>query len=109
MTRHSDYPICRHTKANGRRCQAPALITSVFCRHHQKVRRTRPATISAGPGLSTQPFHPLQSHESISRTLALILQGIAANRIHPRQAGKMLYACQTAVLNLDQTPITRRT
>ncbi|HEY4382781.1 MAG TPA: hypothetical protein VGN01_20735 [Acidobacteriaceae bacterium] len=86
--RHSDYPLCRHTRTNGRLCQAPALTTSAFCRHHQKLHRTRMSTVSAGPGLSTNVLHPLHNARSIQQALAMVLSGLASNRIHPKQAGR---------------------
>jgi hypothetical protein len=100
----SDYPLCRHTKTNGRRCQSPALTTSAFCHHHQKLRRTRGTTLNSGPGLSTHVLHPLRNADSIQQALAMVIAGLASNRIHPKQAGKMLYALQTASTLLRQAP-----
>jgi hypothetical protein len=99
-TRHSDYPLCRHTKTNGLQCKSPALTSSAFCHHHQKLRRTRPLTISAGPGLSTHVLHPLHNANSVRQALSMVLSGLAANRIHPKSAGKMLYALQLAASEL---------
>jgi hypothetical protein len=104
ITRTSEYPLCRHTKTNGRICQSPALATSAFCHHHQKLRRTRPSTISAGPGLSTHVLHPLRNAESVQQALSMVLSGLAGGRIPDKQAGKMLYALQIASLNLHATP-----
>jgi hypothetical protein len=103
MPRQSDYPLCRHTKTNGRLCQAPALTTSAFCHRHQKLRRTRPSTIAAGPGLSTQVLYPLRNADSILHAVAMVLTGIASNRIHPKIGGRMLFALQvaTSALNKD--------
>ena len=103
MDSHADkYPICRHIKTNGRRCQSPALATSAFCYFHQKVRRTRPSTIGAGPGLSTHVLHPLRNARSIQQALAMVLSGISTGQIHPKQAGKMLYALQLAAKTLTE-------
>jgi hypothetical protein len=90
---HSDYPLCRHTKTNGRRCQSPALTTSAFCRHHQRARRT--GTSVSGPGHSTSVLYPLRNAESVQQALSMVFSGIATGQIHPRQAGKMLFALQT--------------
>jgi hypothetical protein len=102
--RNSAYPLCRHTKTDGHLCRSPALATSAFCHFHQKLRRTSRSTLSAGPGLSTHVLHPLQDSQSILRALSMVLTGIAANRIHPKIAGKMLYALQTATTNLRKAP-----
>src|ERR1035437_10283823 len=100
----SEYPLCRHTKTNGHRCQSPALATSAFCHFHQKLRRTRRSTIGAGPGLSTHVLHPLRKAESIRHALSMVLSGLATGRLRPRQAGKMLYALQLAVSDHQANP-----
>jgi hypothetical protein len=99
----SAYPLCRHTKTNGLICQSPALIESAFCFHHQKLRRTRRTTLGAGPGLSTNVLHPLRNAQTILQAASMVLSGIASNRIHPRKAGKMLYALQIATSRLHAT------
>jgi hypothetical protein len=100
--RNSDYPLCRHTKTNGLQCQSPALTTSAFCYHHQKLRRTRRSTISSGPGLSTNVLHPLRNADSIRQALAMVLCGLAANRIHPKTAGRMTWLLQQAASDLHK-------
>jgi hypothetical protein len=96
----SQYPICRHTKTNGLRCQSPALASSAFCYHHQKLRRTRMKAISSGPGLSTQVMHPLHNARSIQQALSMVLNGLVTGQIHRKQGGRMLYVLQTAMANL---------
>lgn len=103
--RHSDYPLCRHTKTNGRLCQSAALRTSAFCRSHQKLRRTRPTTISAGPGLSTHVLHPLRNAKSIGHALSMVLSALATGQIDPKRGGKMLYALQLASSDLQRTSL----
>jgi hypothetical protein len=98
----SRFPICRHTKTNGRRCQSPALTSSAFCYFHEKLRRT--SRQSSGPGLSTNVLYPLRSSKSVQQALAMVLTGIASGRIHHKQSGKMLFALQIAVSNLPQKP-----
>ena len=97
-----EYPLCRHTKTNGRRCQSPALTTSAFCHHHQKLRRTRGTTLNSGPGLSTHVLHPLRNAQSIQEALAMGLSGIASGRLHPKVAGRMFYALHMARVNLNR-------
>jgi hypothetical protein len=98
-TRYSEYPLCRHTRINGRRCQSPALTSSAFCYHHRKLRRTRASTIDAGPAvtrLSRNVLNPLRDANSIRHALAMVLGGLASNQLHPKQAGRMIYALQVA-------------
>ncbi len=99
FVRNSEYPLCRHTKTNGLRCKSPALTTSAFCFHHQKRRRTQ----IAGPGFSTGVLHPLHNAGSIQQALAMVLTGLAANTIHPKVGGKMVYALQQATANLRKS------
>jgi hypothetical protein len=97
ITCASEYPLCRHTKTNGRRCQSPALTDSAFCYHHQKLRRTRRTTVSAGPGLSTNVLHPLHNAESIQKALSMVVSGLATGQIHPKHANRMLLAIRMAM------------
>ena len=96
----SEYPICRHTKTNGRRCQSPALTTSAFCYFHQRARRTRMSTIAVGPGRSTNVLYPLHNAHSIQHAVAMVLTGLHGGRIHPKVAGSMLYGLRIAASNL---------
>ena len=96
----SEYPLCRHTKTDGRRCQSPARADSAFCYHHQKRHRSRPSIIDAAPALSTHVLHPLRDARSIQHALSMVLSALAANRIRPSRAGKMLFALQQASANL---------
>jgi hypothetical protein len=102
-SRDSRYPLCRHTKTNGRLCQAPALPTSAFCHSHQKLRRTRMATISPGPGFSTSVLHPLRNADSIRQALSMVLSGMASGRIDSKRGGKMTYLLQLALSDLRKT------
>jgi hypothetical protein len=86
----SEYALCRHTKTDGRRCQSPALSTSAFCHFHQKLRRTRPSTIGAGPGLSTHVLHPLRNARSIQQALSMVFNGVLTGQIHPPTRRKTL-------------------
>jgi hypothetical protein len=99
MYSSSEYPLCRHFKPNGRRCQSPALTTSAFCFHHRKLHGRRPST---GPGHSTSVLHPLRKADSIQQALEMVVSGLAGGRIHTKEAGRMLFALQTATLNLDK-------
>jgi hypothetical protein len=98
--RTSAYPLCRHTKTNGRLCQSPALIDSAFCRHHQRKGRTAPS----GPGHSTSVLYPLRSAESIREALSMVFSGMATGQIHHRKAGRMLFALNLASGNRRRNP-----
>jgi hypothetical protein len=74
------------------------------------VRRNQslcPLTCSVFSVIRFFSFHhryPLRNAQSIQRPLSMVLTGLAANRIDPKIAGKMLSALQTATTNLRLTP-----
>ena len=107
-TRYSEYPLCRHTKTNGRRCQSPSLTSSAFCYHHRKLRRTRASFMDFGPDrttLSARVLNPLSNARSLQHAYAMVLNGLTSNQLHPKQAGRMLYALSLAAQNLRHPPI----
>jgi hypothetical protein len=89
-------PLCRHTKTDGHRCKSPAVTGNAYCCHHRKLHRIRRNAISAGPGLSTNVLQPLHNARSIHQALAMVLNGLASNRLTPKVAGKMFYGLQIA-------------
>jgi hypothetical protein len=96
----SEYPLCRHIKTNGRRCQSPTRAHSAFCCHHQRHHPARPCIIDANPALSAHVLHPLHNARSIQHALSMVLSALANNQLRPSLAGKMLYALQLASDNL---------
>jgi hypothetical protein len=52
-------------------------------------------------------LHPLRNANSIQQAIAMVLRGIANGTIHPSKAGKMLFALQTASLNLRTSTESR--
>jgi hypothetical protein len=101
--RLSEYPLCRHTKTDGRLCQSPALATSAFCHFHQRAHRTRMTTIGPGPALSTHVLHPLRDAKSIRQAIAMVLSATASGRLQLKKAKLMLYALQLATSELRRT------
>jgi len=101
--RRSEYPLCRHTKTDGRLCQSPACGASPFCYFHKKLHRTRRSTIDSGPTLSPHILHPLRNTLSIQHALSMVVAGLATGQLRPAQAGKMLYALQLARANPYKT------
>lgn len=95
--RQSAIPLCRHTKTDGHLCGSPAMTCSAFCYHHS---RRRPANPS-GPGLHPRYRRALNDRESIQQVLVAVIAGIASGDLRPSQAGRMLYALQLALANLD--------
>jgi hypothetical protein len=98
-------PLCRHIKTDGHNCRAAALSDSAFCRHHQKLHRTRRRTISSGPGLSTNVLYPLRRAATIHDALSMVLHGIATGQIEPKRANLMLRAIKLAFANYGKPHI----
>jgi hypothetical protein len=98
-------PTCRHTLTNGRRCKSPAVTTSAFCYHHQKLRRPRPRTINVPPAPALIRFapDPLRDHASIRHALNLIIQGLASGELPTGPAGKMLTILNRASIDLSRS------
>jgi hypothetical protein len=90
------YPVCRHTLTNGRRCKSLAMTTSAFCYHHQKIRRTRPRTITMPAAPALIRFNPLRDARSLQHALSLILQGVASGQLPTGPAGRMLSVIEKA-------------
>jgi hypothetical protein len=123
MDAKSKYPLCRHIKTNGRRCQGPALHSDSLCYFHRNLFRRhepapappplRPETVQyfVESGLSTEllftpppapalVFPPLEDAESIQLSLSILLSALAARQIHTELARNLLYTLQLASINV---------
>ncbi len=123
----SVYPLCRHIKTNGCRCQSPALRGHSLCHFHRKLRqmhrpaatpqseiaRWRPETLryfqengidplavaSANPRPSTLKVLPLEDAESIQLAISTLFAALANREVEPSHARNLLYALQLASYN----------
>jgi hypothetical protein len=125
-TKSAKYPICRHIKTNGHRCQSPAILSSVFCYYHRYFLRSHeaasapkapplrpetvqylldngqnPAQFAPSPAIS---YPPLEDAESIQISISLLFAAIAARQIDSAQARNLLYALQLASFNVRALP-----
>ena len=95
--------LCSHIKTNGIPCGSPALRERRFCHFHDKWKSTRMALTSALGGERASFTLPiLEDAESIQVALMQIMQLLMIGELEPRKAGVLLYALQTASLNLRQ-------
>lgn len=96
------YELCRHVKANGRRCQSPTLTDSFWCyfhaRLHSRHRDLRSAKPSCTPTALTIP--PIEDRESIQVALSLVIGAIASGHIDEKRAATILRGLQIACRNL---------
>lgn len=116
----SKYPLCRHIKANGLRCESPALRGETFCYFHQSVHTNHPAALTARqiisswkegvedgirrggedpyaiaslyPHQNEYNFPPLEDAESVQLAASILFHAVAQGQIHPLRARVLLRA-----------------
>jgi hypothetical protein len=93
------YMLCRHIKANGFRCQSPALRGRELCYYHSKTH-----IIGAEPSAN---FGPLQlptpeDSAAIQLSVARISDAIINGRIDLKKAASLLYGLQIAAQFADR-------
>ena len=79
---------CEFIQPTGRPCNGPAMRGSCFCYHHRR-RRLKPAAIYI-PQL-TDPL-------SIQKALGAVLNALMTGRLTDKEAGKLIYGLQMAVV-----------
>jgi hypothetical protein len=95
-------PRCTHIKTNGTQCDSPALRGRRFCFFHKNWQGQRiqlnaqPAT----PPSFTMPV--LEDAEAVQVALMQVMRLILAGQLDPKIAGLLLYALQTASINVRQ-------
>ncbi len=93
-------PRCTHIKTNGTQCGSPALRGRRFCFFHKNWQGQRIALNAqpAAPLSFTMPV--LEDADSVQVALMQVMRLILAGQLDPKIAGLLLYALQTAALNL---------
>jgi hypothetical protein len=95
-------PRCQHIKMNGTQCGSPALHSRRQCFFHERIRRERAKIAN---DMSTQrrfDLPLLEDANSVQVALMKTIQMLGSGRLDHRTAGLMLYALQTASVNLRQ-------
>jgi hypothetical protein len=87
---------CRHIKASGTKCQAPALKDEKFCYFHTRSRAHAKRHVDHWEAIEI-PL--LEDRSAIQRALSEVGNAIANNRIDPKRAGLLLYTLQIASQN----------
>ena len=85
---------------NGTQCGSPALRRRRHCFFHERIRRERAkiAADTAAQGRFDLPL--LEDANSVQVTLMKVIQLLGAGRLDHKTAGLILYALQTASVNL---------
>ncbi len=93
-------PRCTHIKTNGTQCGSPALRGRRFCFFHKTWQGQRIA-LNAQPAVPLDFTMPvLEDADSVQVALMQVMRLILAGQLDPKIAGLLLYALQTASLNL---------
>ncbi len=93
-------PRCQHIKMNGTQCGSPALRWRRQCFFHERIRRER-AKIAADTSAQRRFDLPLlEDANSVQVALMKTIQMLGSGRMDHKTAGLMLYALQTASVNL---------
>jgi hypothetical protein len=102
----SEFPSrCQHIKVNGTQCGSPALRRNRFCFFHKRFQTERIAVNQARARRRAAIFDlpVLEDANSIQVSLMQIMRLLALGHLDPKTAGLLLYALQTASINLRRT------
>ena len=96
-------PRCQHIKINGTQCGSPALRWRRLCFFHDRIKRERAKIARDMTAQRRFDLPLLEDANSVQVALMKVIQMLGAGRIDHRTAGLMLYALQTASINLRRT------
>jgi hypothetical protein len=96
-------PRCQHVKMNGTQCGCPALRRRRLCFFHVRCQdqRKRIASDQFKQARFVMPI--LEDANAVQMALMQIMQLLASGQMDHKTAGLMLYALQTASVNLRNT------
>jgi hypothetical protein len=96
------YELCRHVKANGRRCQSPCLSDKNWCFFHARLHFRHRSFREAKPQNSPTPLimPVIEDRESIQVAASLVVAALASGHIDDKRAAAILRALQLASRNL---------
>jgi DNA polymerase III gamma/tau subunit len=95
-------PRCTHIKTNGTQCGSPALRGRRFCFFHKNWQGQR-IQLNAQPTSPVSFTMPvLEDADSVQVALMQVIRLLLARQIDTKIAGLLLYALQTASLNLRE-------
>lgn len=102
------YPVtvkrCQHIKVNGTQCGSPALHDSTYCYYHIRYHWPELEALPDRHLWSTY-FPTLEDANSIQVSLANIIQRLISEEVDHKTAALLLYALQTASMNLKRTSL----
>ena len=93
-------PRCQHVKMNGTQCGSPALRRRRHCFFHDRVRRERAKIAAQASGQRRFDLPLLEDANSVQVALMKVIQMLGSGQMDHKTAGLILYALQTASVNL---------
>ena len=93
-------PRCQHIKMNGTQCGSPALRWRRLCFFHDRINRERAKIAKDMTAQRRFDLPLLEDANSVQVALMKVMQMLGSGRMDHRTAGLMLYALQTASINL---------
>jgi len=93
-------PRCQHVKMNGTQCGSPALRRRRHCFFHDRIRREQARIRAAASAQPTFELPLLEDANCVQVALMKVIQMLASGRMDHKTAGLILYALQTASVNL---------
>jgi hypothetical protein len=89
------YAECRHIQPNGRKCNAAALKGMPYCYYHNRLHRAY-AKQQSPSDTGAVDIPDLEDGITLQIALSRILRALAANKLDPVRAGRLLYGIQIA-------------
>ncbi len=103
------YPMsvarCRHLKVNGTQCGSPSLRDHEYCYYHMRWHSKDLAVLLKSRGDWVAGLPTLEDANSIQVGLAEVMRLLATQEIDHKTAALLLYAMQTASMNLKRTSL----
>ena len=96
---------CQHIKTNGTQCGSPALRETTFCYYHIRYHWPEMEEIEDTAEWRKTSLPSLEDADSIQVSLADVIERLIAVEIDHKAAALILYALQTASINLRQTTL----
>jgi len=95
---------CQHIKVNGTQCGSPSLRETNFCYYHIRYHWAQLAALeNNNEWLKSLPT--LEDANSIQVSLAKVIEQLVSQEIDHKTAALLLYALQTASMNLKRTSL----
>jgi len=93
-------PRCQHVKMNGTQCGSPALRRRRLCYFHERIRREQARIAADGSAKRRFDLPLLEDANSVQVALMKVIQMLGSGDMDHKTAGLILYALQTASVNL---------